>query len=587
MSKLLLKALLSLIFVENVSVNRIPIETLHKNIAEVVNNVYWQQANQQTVQILQLPKNENKNYLESFMIKSFNIPLTCGNAFRGITTGYVIVTDKMAAEKYLGEFLRNQMFTPQASLIILIDMGDNRESNTNFIQYENETYYSIIETKAIDIIVLQVAYQADKWNIITQIDFFAKSLRPGTNPNEKLPKWKFNRNKTFNLINFAFPPFVYIDHDTNYVSGMEYYLIKYLQKKTGIHFKRIYQNVQFPTINDTFPTYDPEWDGTMSAQIQTLIFQYNIEMTYAYAYPCLTFLVHKPELLPKETFVFHPMQIQVWLCYMVVIIIQSILYHLDIQQKVDQGLALIRIYQLQIVSGNNVIPRTPIKQIVVTTCLISAILTSAYFSASYYIIFKYPRYEEPLKTLDDMINKGIRIAVDGDIGLEELKGLSSEKVYPLVENSKKFMNMKEKMSALKNKIYAIPVYRFGRTVVGIDDLDDYARDSMMILDECFQQTGLVIALKKHSPFKKILDDAIFSENDFDLWTEFMHRTECDNWRINQHMTSYYSMYDSNVAIDYLNLELISSAFYFLILGLIVASLGFIAELIKFKCITGI
>lgn len=149
--------------------------------------------------------------------------------------------------------------------------------------------------------------------------------------NLNMEKWKpkFNNkiDKPFTGSTFHCPPYVYCKDSRPY-DGVEYKIYKEITKNwlanvqciNGTQYDLLYQEIVNNSITGNV-------DISFCSLWTAMISKKKIALTIPYATVCASFLVPKPQLLPTSMFVFQPFQLTLWLLYVAMIIIISIIFY--------------------------------------------------------------------------------------------------------------------------------------------------------------------------------------------------------------------------------------------------------------------
>lgn len=394
---------------------------------------------------------------------------------------------------------------------------------------------------------------------------------------------------------FDCPPFVVCNHIRDCYDGVEIRMLMEIAKDWNINYQ-IFKREDSPWAK----TVDNVENGTSNLALCSPFLQSvakrNLDMTVSYSDACLTFLVPKPKILPKETYVLQPLQ---KICWIIIIFVTlfvaffcifcSIVYKIFLNRKtgrkfldfganVMDSIRLVTLGSLKrFPSGEELIYR-----FILSSWCITSLLISTGYSGGFTSSFTTPRYSNPINSFKDMVDQNIYF---GSPELETISYLTNSFNPHIVELSKNFIFESnptvDKPKRVRRGNYAIMIKRLSRNFLTDLEVTSYGKKHLKVISECFLTSNIVWALNKNSPFIFFINRKLrgFIEHGFLNYWFFLMKYTYGMENTNQFFSDYVEDHSS---IEVLNLDSIQGAFYVLVFGLGLAVVCFFGEIIYLK-----
>ncbi|XP_017774907.1 PREDICTED: uncharacterized protein LOC108561472 [Nicrophorus vespilloides] len=376
---------------------------------------------------------------------------------------------------------------------------------------------------------------------------------------------------------FDCAPFVDIDEDGNVASGLELDIIKEVFGDVEFTVHGVEERVSLYTIvlNDSLTK---KTDVSMCSQWQSVLAKTEVDISFPYTQMCITFLVHKPQLVPSSRFVYQPFKLELWLGIFFLLLMISFVARIlrkmyGFYLIVTMGNICMKALQILVLQGIK-FPNGALRCLLFFW-LITTVLLSTYYSAGFASTLTSPGYSKPINTLQDMVDEGIHWGGPDMGNYKTLEGFPKAALEKLLENYELEDNFDVVNSRLRTKKYATYVKIFPNVefVTDTEFLDSYGQRNLKVLLDCAAEYFMVFGLPKSSPHTAILDKKIqaFSAHGFiNHWTSKALTPEL------KYMKNYFTK-SSSVARTPLNLIKLQGAFYLLIVGSVISLIAFCVE----------
>lgn len=411
--------------------------------------------------------------------------------------------------------------------------------------------------------------------------FFNKTLN--------LEKWEPNFNTQDNVFvasTFHCPPFVYCKETTPY-DGVDYRIFKEITKLwptkvTCQHSDE--EDIYAVIVNNTIKgisdvSFCSLWTATVNSE--------PVKLTTPYVQICASFLVPKPSLLPKSSFVFQPFQLELWCFYTFILLLTSIIFYITdlFYEKVAKiryfsgfvhsFLETLRVLTLGS-SKRSPKQRQHIFRVILIFWWYCALLLSTAYSAGITSALTTPRYTKPINTLQDMADNKIKWG-DNTGGMQTYYSQSTDNVIREIANNYVHEdNIQAKLERLKENNYGTFVKLLPeKYVTDTEQLDDYAKSNLKTLSACIAEYSTVFALQKNSNYIKIFDHGIQALLENGLISYWYKKIRYKYGL--QYLENFYSLNLEKKNLP-LNFERLLGLLYLLILGNLIGFVIFIAEL---------
>lgn len=424
---------------------------------------------------------------------------------------------------------------------------------------------------------------------------FLESYNYTKNTIKVLP-WKpfLKYDEVFKIAYWNYPPFVIENDNQEAIDGLDYRLVNEILKTVP----HIFLHTP-PNYNDNIwkimleKVNSGEADATVGSVYQTAAMLYNLSPSHPYGQTCDGFLVPKPHLLPKYSYVLQPLQFYLWAFYLVIIIILSTLiiiisriitpkwFKYKIKNMFDfYILILIRIVSLD---DRRLLPiklQWIFKYFVFIWGTTVLILCTCY-SAGFASIMTKPRYTTPINTFQDMVDQNIFWGSPNKDMKAYVKASTSPALKLLAENFITEDQCFRRNERIKSNNYAVLVHILpNKYITNTEDLDEYGQKHMKLLKDCVKLQQLVVGIKKHSPFVEYFRRKIMALSEFGI---IGHWYDEIRMKYSLVFDSFYSTYsDSLPPLSPLKMIDIQGGFYVFFVGLGISCVVFICELIVHK-----
>lgn len=411
----------------------------------------------------------------------------------------------------------------------------------------------------------------------------------------KVSPWKPKLKNKFRVSTFHCPPFVLYDEERGAYGGPEYNVIREITKDWPVEYTFHGSNSWARIIEDVA---ERKSDFAMCSLWQAPTAK-SAGVSYPFAQICVTFLVPKPQLLSDVSYVFQPFQLTLWILIIAVVVLVSNVLHLllvvEKRAKKSQATAIykadvvsalldaIRLFTLGSLSRAPSSTQYSLRHVLISFSMTCLILSTAY-SAGFTSSLTYPRYSNPIRTVQDMIDQNVKIEVDQSEG--NIKEVFTEFTDSNVRRLSNFIVfVSENKTHYDGMNYAKLVKVAGPSfVTDTEMLDSYSKTHLQLLKGCIAQVNIVFAMQRDSVFAEFINKhtARFIEHGFlRYWfKEAVYRLNFD------YIDNFYSVYVNSFGHGALKTQRLKGVFIMLAFGCATSTLVFIIELIYYKKVTG-
>ncbi|KAK9710487.1 Ligand-gated ion channel [Popillia japonica] len=391
-------------------------------------------------------------------------------------------------------------------------------------------------------------------------------------------------NDTFKVACFSCAPYIYVNDANVAFDGIDYQIIKLMTHDWPVTFHvsnySIYTDMYTLTIQSVR-------DGPYDLAACSIWLQHNsramVDTTVSYIETCATFLVPRPYIIRSMWFVFHPITYTTWSLIGITTFLVALIIRWGAKADENYRNFINTLFLSVRLLALNSLPKFPLnsnftfKIIILIWCYACTLLTTSY-SAGYSSVLTYPTYSEEIKTIKDMLKRDIHW---GDTITAFRDDLLDSDNPRIIELANKFIiekNIETKKRRLRTKQYAVYTERLSKRYVGgTENLDDYERENLQVLQDCFAANSVVYALKLNSPYKEILDQRLLRIIEHGFVQCWINRI------INKYsmfyMSQFYMKFNEDPS-EYVALDMtkLSGIFYFLLIGYFISIIVFIGEL---------
>ncbi|RZC42163.1 hypothetical protein BDFB_003754 [Asbolus verrucosus] len=280
----------------------------------------------------------------------------------------------------------------------------------------------------------------------------------------KQPVWTPDPRSGTPLIVSAFncAPFFYVDEENHITGGLEYQIINAIFHKWSHVYNMLNQTESRKNLNKWTiimeTVADKSADLAGCSQWQIFMNLSKVDTTYPLTQVCVTYLVPKPKLLPHFTFLLQPFNLMSWLITLAMFSLVSTFL-----------IGIHHVYKLFM------------RDLKLDTGITSSLTN--------------PRLTTPIKTIDDMVTHNVKWL--------EIAHLKNSFKASKVENLQKLADLavldKQQDVAFGTKQLS------NLYLTDIENLNDYDKNHLTVLNECFGNFYTVFVMKKRSPYTKIID----------------------------------------------------------------------------------
>lgn len=378
---------------------------------------------------------------------------------------------------------------------------------------------------------------------------------------------------------------MYVENGEVY-DGVEYKIIEEITKG----WPKKYENVKnlIPGRYDWGIIHDSVIYGKSDlagcSQWQMFLVNKSIDYAYQYQQTCLTFLVPKPQLLPKITFTFQSFQLKIWLLTIFLVTLVSILMSFLnwLHHKVanietfDVGAVILKSFGI---FAQVSVPEPPLLlnslRILLLAWCFTCLLLSTYYAAGMTSNLTSPRYTNNIKTIDDMINQQIHYYLKNNYFEDYFRTLNTTKFDALANLGR----IGDRFSKLGIKTCVI-VKVLGRNYVcDLETMANNLRKYYKVIDECIGNYYTGFVLKLNSPFTKLFEKQLMRFSEIGLFDYWIKNVSFTNERDQERFFTTYIDEPEYILID---LELIQGVFIFLCIGYLASVLVFVIECCNYK-----
>lgn len=407
-----------------------------------------------------------------------------------------------------------------------------------------------------------------------------------------LKSWIPQIGRNFRISLFRWRPFVMYQEDSKTFTGAEYDIVREITKDWPVEHKFHRHSSAQGTPGFWAEVVDEvvrgDSDIALGSLWQSVHGRKNVSVTYPFNQFCVTFLVPKPKLLSVVSFTFQPLSLNLWLIIILLFVvtcflIQLLTYFVQKSAICSQNVPFtdnttlifygIRIFTLG--SVKKTIPAALLYlRILFLAFAFACLCLSTAYSAGFTSSLTYPRYEDPIWTVSDMIKQNIKLSFRRSSGGTVVLSLLENSANPAVRSLANTLASNDS-DDYSNAMITQDLGR--RYITGTDNLDDYLKTHCQVLKECIQRENIVLVMQKNSPFLSFFNKQIqrYIEHGF---VDYWHNRALSQSNMT-FMSNFYTVYAEDYHAKPLNIEKLQGAFYLLIVGLLSGFIVFLMELV--------
>lgn len=396
--------------------------------------------------------------------------------------------------------------------------------------------------------------------------------------------WRPTPKQTMTVQTFNCPPFVQYDERQQTYTGIEYNILQEVTKNWPLNLNII--NASDPFKSKWSLAIDSLLEGNadmaMCSMWLTLMVDLlpNVSITYPFIDTCVTLVVPKPQVLPDVSYVFQPVQLNLWILLMFLVPIMSLV--LRVFSQSDDNLCSFAFVAIRLLTVGSSAMSLSSKQrvlryVVVSFSLTSLLLSTAY-SAGFISLLTYPRLVKPVLYLEDVVKMNVKIDTEiPDVGkfagfFRKFENLKIQKMADLLVSS-----TLEEYRTVDTKDFARIVKLIGKQyVTDTETFDDYKKTHLRLLKECLFEAYSTFAMQRHSRYSVFFNKILVQLNEHGFITHW-YRESTINPRFS-YMNNFFSSYiREHTDSDCLTISKLKGAFFVLGIGLVISLIAFIYE----------
>lgn len=402
--------------------------------------------------------------------------------------------------------------------------------------------------------------------------------------------WRPKPKREVVVETFNCPPFVLYNEFESEHSGIEYNILREITKNWPLRFN---------IVNDS-NSAKSKWNiviesvlnekadiAMCSLWIKPLIDLFSkVSITYPLVDTCVTLVVPKPKVLPDISYIFQPVQLNLWIFLIVFVLITSLLLRLYSYFSTYQQSFLHYMYNTIRILTTGSVPTPPssshipsLQYVAVSLSIISLLLSTAY-SAGYISLLTNPRLVEEVLYLEDVVNFKIKIDIDVG-GVEDFQTFLKKFENPSIRKLSTLVASPETNRRIDTKDFARVVKLIGQKYVSdTESFDEYKKTHLRLLKECIFNSYSSFVLRRHSKYTPFFNKMLMRLNEHGFITHW-YRQSTINPRYS-YMNNFFSSYvtESKEHVP-LTVSKLKGAFLMLGVGLMLALLIFFCEIKSF------
>ncbi|KAL3279497.1 hypothetical protein HHI36_017007 [Cryptolaemus montrouzieri] len=466
---------------------------------------------------------ENDNLLNFLGMNNFTVFTVDYNLSIDVDcTSYILTGANLKILESLvnSELLEN--IKTHSKIMIIIDGS---------IKFDFSVFHHISLQQALDIIIIQENMQnqlymdhakntSSKFFLYSSIQnkILLYSTSSKIDLSQELFKAKWNpldmlmiMNKTFKVLGFPSPPNVIINDGK--LTGLDVEMLRIILKNWPIHFEIVeeqFSPFQYMIKRLKNRTADLAISGIW---VNIRLIKSKVWFSSTYLEQCVTYLVHKPILLPNSTFIFQSFQLNLW--FLTASAVGVLAIFLMIFEKIFAKNRKCRVAEHGIIVicrlvGSSFYEGTFAKircvKIILIVWSICSVLMTTYYNAGLTSLLQYPRVTMEVDTLRELINMKINCFEYVGAFKDHMRALGGQyaKIAELIIYETNTTHINEKLRSGK---FAVRVEIFPNSDIGNSEkLDDYGKKHMKVLKECLIKHHLAFLTQLNSPYLHYINE---------------------------------------------------------------------------------
>lgn len=394
----------------------------------------------------------------------------------------------------------------------------------------------------------------------------------------------------------AFNCFPFFMFDGKHYGGLEHFMLQEITKG----YKLIYRVHNRSSVADTWEAVKIDvgrgiTDIGMCSQWLSISLN---TKTYSMPYTqnCATFLVPKPTVLSFALFVFLPFNYRVWICIVIVAIIQIIMIHFFARKYMQLfrnfasrytriSDSFDHIVRILIQQSTNYFPANNqhVLRALILIWVLTSLLIATGYSAGITSLLAKPRYTKPINSFDDFHNEKIQWGSNNRLYADILLS-SGDATMMKVANSYVYEgNDQVKSARLKRGKYAALIKTISNNFV--TDVEFLQNDkeltySLRVMQECLNNYYVVFSLRENSPFKHLFDKKIYQITESGLHKYWFN--EIENHYSITYMHNFFIDFSDISINEALTLNKIQGIYVFYFCSIVLAIIVFVFEICFIK-----
>lgn len=365
-----------------------------------------------------------------------------------------------------------------------------------------------------------------------------------------------NTNQTIRISVFNCTPFVYLTKENAIAGGTEIRLAKEVTKGLPVKFSLVQTTDKWGLWAASLKTLEQNTrDLSLCAQFLPQAAEYNLDFTDPFTQMSLTFLVPKPNLMDQHTYIFQPLHLKSWLIFFFFMVYLSgalsFTNYVYGKLGVRNGLLTENLYSTNNISllKNPILAKnifstenfsfkqqlldsfflswrffclSPpnfhysntkiIFKILMVASYVNSMMLSTYYNAGFTSILAFPRYTEPISTIQDMIDKNIYWGGTDWSAVGLLRHYNNSKAREIRRRFVLETNVTKMKWNIKKNNYAM-IAKHVENIYVSNEVTTYQsnaservfiRSKMKVLSESIDSFGVIIPLRKNFPFTNII-----------------------------------------------------------------------------------
>jgi hypothetical protein len=402
-------------------------------------------------------------------------------------------------------------------------------------------------------------------------------------PEVVLPKF----NQSLSVVLFECPPYVIWSRRRKIYDGIDIKILNEVTKNWPVRYIFLTQSkdsAEFLYTKALMRVVDNKNDLAVCSQWQISSYKHDIAKTVQYTTTCRRFLVPRSELLPNYTFVFHPLQLNLWVVYCLLLLFlpfvmvktSNIFDGFRVGKSyLKRDFSLAVTYTVRVFSSGAV-NRVPLShqfslRLLIIALSIFCMLFSTYYSAGLTISLRFPRFSKEIVTLKDVAESDLKWLESND----HLKNFVGSDLGARFERRK---GIKEGNEKLRSHKYMVTVQvqpgNDENYVMFSETLDEYGKSNLKVMSEDIACFYCLFPLKVNSPYLNIFNDAVNKFNEYGFVNHWYKHSL--NKKKFAYMRKFFQRYSSEV-FQNIDFQKFRGIFYILLLGNALAGIVFCLE----------